>query len=50
MDPEALGLFVTALIAATPFDPTQADDLPGTRADFPEVVDCPSVAGEANYI
>jgi Lrp/AsnC family leucine-responsive transcriptional regulator len=50
VDPEALGLFVTALIAATPFDPTQADDLPERVRDFPEVVDCLSVAGEANYI
>jgi Lrp/AsnC family leucine-responsive transcriptional regulator len=50
VDPEALGLFVTALIAVTPFDPTQADDFPERVRDFPEVVDCLSVAGEANYI
>ena len=50
VDPEALGLFVTALIAVTPFDPTQPDDLPERIADIPEVVDCLSVAGEANYI
>lgn len=50
VDPEALGLFVTALIAATPFDPTQTDDLPERVRGFPEVVDCLSVAGEANYI
>jgi Lrp/AsnC family transcriptional regulator, leucine-responsive regulatory protein len=28
VDPDAMGLFVTALIAVTPFDPTQPDDLP----------------------
>lgn len=50
IDPEALGLFVTALIAATPFDAGQADDLPDRVSDFPEVEDCYSVAGEANYI
>ena len=50
VDPDALGLFVTALIAVTPFDPTQPDDLPERIRDFDEVVDCLSVAGEANYI
>ena len=50
VDPHALGLTVTALIAVTPLDPTQADDLPQRVEDFPEVEDCFSVAGEANYI
>jgi Lrp/AsnC family leucine-responsive transcriptional regulator len=50
VDPEALGLFVTALIAASPLDPTQPDDLPDRVSEFPEVEDCYSVAGEANYI
>jgi Lrp/AsnC family leucine-responsive transcriptional regulator len=50
VDPEALGLFVTALVAVTPLDPTQPDDLPERVRDFPEVEDCLSVAGEANYI
>lgn len=50
VDPEALGLFVTAIIAVSPLDPTQADDLPDRVRDFPEVEDCFSVAGEANYI
>jgi Lrp/AsnC family leucine-responsive transcriptional regulator len=50
VDPEALGLFVTALIAVTPLDPTQPDDLPERIADVPEVEDCFSVAGEANYV
>jgi Lrp/AsnC family leucine-responsive transcriptional regulator len=50
VDPEAVGLFVTALIAVTPLDPTQPDDLPDRVRDFPEVADCLSVAGEANYV
>ena len=50
VSPEALGLFVTAVIAATPLDPSQPDDLPERVAEFPEVEDCYSVAGEANYL
>ncbi len=50
VDPEAVGLFVTALIAVTPLDPTQPDDLPDRVVEFREVEDCFSVAGEANYI
>ncbi len=50
VDPQALGLFVTALIAATPLDPTEPDDLPERVAEFPEVQDCYSVAGEASYV
>ena len=50
VDPSAVGLHVTALIAVTPLDPTQPDDLPERLAEFAEVEDCLSVAGEANYI
>ncbi len=50
VDPAAVGLHVTALIAVTPLDPTQPDDLPDRLAEFTEVEDCLSVAGEANYI
>jgi Lrp/AsnC family transcriptional regulator, leucine-responsive regulatory protein len=50
VDPPAVGLMVTALIAVTPLDPRQPDDLPDRFADFPEVEDCLSVAGEANYV
>ncbi len=50
VDPEGVGLLVTALIAATPLDPRQPDDLPERLADLPEVEDCYSVAGEASYI
>lgn len=50
VDPEALGLFVTALVSATPLDPGQPDDLPDRVREFSEVEDCHSVAGEENYI
>lgn len=50
VDPEAIGLFVTALIAVSPLDPMQADDLPERVAEFSEVEDCFSVAGETNYV
>jgi Lrp/AsnC family leucine-responsive transcriptional regulator len=50
LDPPAVGLMVTALIAVTPLDPQQPDDLPERLADFAEVEDCLSVAGEANYV
>ena len=46
----ALGPFVPAHCAVTPFDPTHPDDRPERVQDFDEVVDCLSVAGEANYI
>jgi Lrp/AsnC family leucine-responsive transcriptional regulator len=50
LDPEAIGLFVTALIAVIPLDPHQPDDLPTRVRELPEVEDCYSVAGEANYV
>jgi Lrp/AsnC family leucine-responsive transcriptional regulator len=50
VDPGAVGLLVTALISATPLDLQQPDDLPERLADFPQVEDCFSVAGEANYV
>jgi len=50
VDPVAVGLSVTALIAVTPLDPTQPDDLADRVQEFPEVEDCYSVAGEASYV
>jgi Lrp/AsnC family leucine-responsive transcriptional regulator len=50
VDPEAIGLMVTALIAVTPLDPRAPDDLPERLGGFGEVEDCLSVAGEANYV
>lgn len=50
VDPEALGLYVTALVSVTPLDPRQPDDTPERVTEFPEVEDCHSVAGAENYI
>ena len=50
VDPEAIGLQVTALVAAMPLDPKQPDDLPERVEELPEVEACYSVAGEANYV
>lgn len=50
VDAEAIGLFVTALVAVTPLDPIQPDDLPERVSEFAEVEDCLSVAGESNYV
>jgi Lrp/AsnC family leucine-responsive transcriptional regulator len=50
VDPEAVGLFVTALVSVTPLDPRQPDDLPERVREFDEVEDCHSVAGDESYI
>jgi Lrp/AsnC family leucine-responsive transcriptional regulator len=50
IDPESLGLFVTALVSVMPLDPKQPDDLPDRVLEFAEVEDCHSVAGDENYI
>jgi Lrp/AsnC family transcriptional regulator, leucine-responsive regulatory protein len=50
VDPEAVGLFVTALVSVMPLDPRQPDDLPERVLEFAEVEDCHSVAGDENYI
>lgn len=50
IDPEAIGLFVTALVSVMPLDPKQPDDLPDRVLEFAEVEDCHSVAGDENYI
>lgn len=50
IDPQAVGLFVTALVSVMPLDPKQPDDLPDRVLEFAEVEDCHSVAGDENYI
>ena len=50
VDPESLGLFVTALISVMPLDPKQPDDLPDRVREFTEIEDCFSVAGAENYV
>jgi Lrp/AsnC family transcriptional regulator, leucine-responsive regulatory protein len=50
VDPEALGLFVTALVSVTPLDPTAPDDLPERVRELPEIEACHSVAGQESYV
>ncbi|MBI4259843.1 MAG: Lrp/AsnC family transcriptional regulator [Actinobacteria bacterium] len=50
VDPEAVGLYVTALVSVMPLDPRQPDDLPERVVEFHEIEDCYSVAGDENYI
>ncbi len=50
VDPESLGLHVTALVSVMPLDPKQPDDFPDRIAGFVEVEDCLSVAGDQNYV
>jgi len=50
IDPEAIGLYVTALVSVTPVSASQPDDLPERVQELPEVEDCHSVAGDENYI
>jgi Lrp/AsnC family transcriptional regulator, leucine-responsive regulatory protein len=50
VDPEALGLYVTALVSVMPLDPKQPDDLPDRVLELAEIEDCFSVAGDENYI
>ena len=50
VDPEALGLPLTALIAVTPFDPAAPDDVPERLQHIPEIESCFSVAGDESYV
>lgn len=50
IDPEAVGMDVTALVSLMPLDPSEPDDLPDRVEGFPEVQDCLSVAGSENYV
>lgn len=50
VDPEAIGLPLTAFISITPLDPAAEDDVPQRLAKLEEIEACHSVAGEENYI
>lgn len=50
LDPEAIGLPLTALIAVTPFDPAAPDDVPQRLEHVPEIESCFSVAGDESYV
>ena len=50
VDPEALGLPLTALISVSPLDPAAPDDVPDRLTDVAEIEACHSVAGEESYV
>jgi Lrp/AsnC family leucine-responsive transcriptional regulator len=50
VDPEALGLPLTAFISIKPIDPAAPDDAPERLAHLAAIEDCYSVAGDENYI
>jgi Lrp/AsnC family leucine-responsive transcriptional regulator len=50
IDPEAVGLPLTAFVSIKPFDPAAPDDAPDRLTHLNEIEACHSVAGEENYI
>lgn len=50
VDPEAIGLPLTAFIEIMPLDQAQEDDAPMRLKDLPGIEACYSVAGNANYL
>jgi Lrp/AsnC family leucine-responsive transcriptional regulator len=50
VDPEAVGLPITAFVEITPLDQSQEDDAPERLRDLPGIEACYSVAGNANYL
>nr|WP_125778208.1 Lrp/AsnC family transcriptional regulator [Antribacter gilvus] len=50
VDPESVGLPLTAFVEVTPFDQSQEDDSPERLRDLPGIEACYSVAGNANYM
>ncbi|MFZ5850244.1 MAG: Lrp/AsnC family transcriptional regulator [Actinomycetota bacterium] len=50
VDPEAVGLPLTAFISLTPTDPSAPDDAPERLAGLPQIEACHSVAGGESYI
>jgi Lrp/AsnC family transcriptional regulator, leucine-responsive regulatory protein len=50
IDPDSVGLPLTAFVSIKPFDPAAADDAPERLAHLEAIEACHSVAGEENYI
>jgi len=50
VDPESVGLPVTAFISVKPFDPSAPDDAPDRLSGLEEIEACHSVAGDESYI
>ena len=50
LEPEAIGLPMTAFVSIKPFEPAAPDDVPQRLEHINEIEACHSVAGEENYI
>ena len=50
LDPDQVGLPLTAFISIRPIDPSQPDDSPERLREILEIESCWSVAGEESYI
>ncbi|KAB8162039.1 MULTISPECIES: Lrp/AsnC family transcriptional regulator [Streptomyces] len=50
VDPDVIGLPLTAFISVKPFDPSAPDDTAERLAEVPEIEACHSVAGDESYI
>lgn len=50
VDPETVGLPITAYVEITPLDQSQADDAPERLRDIDGIEACWSVAGASNYL
>ena len=50
VDPEALGLMLSAFVAITPLDPSQPDDAPARLRHIDAIESCHSVAGDESYV
>lgn len=50
LDPETIGLPLTAFISIKPIDPAAPDDAPERLSHLREIEACHSVAGEESYI
>src|SRR5437763_5176720 len=50
IDPEAVGLTLTAFVSLTPIDPAAPDDAPERLAHLSAIEACHIVAGEESYI
>lgn len=50
INPEHVGLSLTALISVRPIDPAEPDDYPERLSGIAEIESCYSVAGDESYI
>ena len=50
VDPDSVGLPVTAFVSITPLDPSEPDDAPDRLAGIAAIEACHSVAGDESYI